>query len=204
VTFRNVLAFENFILLMVVVFGLQFVDRSFGPVLPLYVAELGTPPARVPVVSGVLFSIAAGAGAIGHHVCGRLLRRASAPHVIAASIGIAAIGTIIYLVAGASWLLLLATPIFGLAIGVATTATYTAASSVIPGSARGAGFGFLATGSLVGLALSPVMSGILGATSIRGVFLLDTVALVVLATMVVRIMAPTPLGQTSSPAPEEL
>ena len=43
VTFRNVLAFENFILLMAVVFGLQFVDRSFGPVLPLYVAELGTP-----------------------------------------------------------------------------------------------------------------------------------------------------------------
>jgi MFS transporter, DHA1 family, multidrug resistance protein len=204
VTFRNVLAFENFILLMVVVFGLQFVDRSFGPVLPLYVAQLGTPPERVPLVSGVLFSIAAGAGAIGHHVCGMLLRRASAPRVIAASISTAAIGTIIYLAAGASWLLLLATPVFGLAIGVATTATYTAASSVIPVSARGAGFGFLATGSLIGLALSPVMSGILGATSIRGVFLLDTIALVVLATMVARIMAPTPLGKTSSPAPEEL
>ena len=51
VTFRNVLAFENFILLMVVVFGLQFVDRSFGPVLPLYIAQLGTSPARVPLVS---------------------------------------------------------------------------------------------------------------------------------------------------------
>ena len=44
---RSVLAFENFILLMAVIFGLQFVDRSFGPVLPLYVAELGTSPARV-------------------------------------------------------------------------------------------------------------------------------------------------------------
>jgi hypothetical protein len=75
---------------------------------------------------------------------------------------------------------------------------------VIPASARGAGFGFLATGSLIGLALSPVMSGILAATSIRSVFLLDTVALFVLATMVARIMAPSPLGRTSSPAPEEL
>ncbi len=204
VTFRNVLAFENFILLLVVVFGLQFVDRSFGPVLPLYVEQLGTPPARVPLVSGILFSIAAGAGAIGHHVCGMLLHRASAPRVIAASIGTAAIGTLTYLTAGASWLLLLATPVFGLAIGVATTATYTAASAVIPASARGAGFGFLATGSLIGLALSPVISGILGATSIRSVFLLDTIALLVLAVMVARIMAPTPLGKTSSPAPEEL
>ena len=204
VTFKNVFAFENFILLMVVVFGLQFVDRSFGPVLPLYVAQLGTPPARVPLVSGVLFSIAAGAGALGHHVCGRLLRRASAPRVIAASIGTAAVGTLVYLCAGASWLLVAATPVFGLAIGVATTATYTAASSVIPATARGAGFGFLATGSLVGLALSPIVSGILGATSIRSVFLLDTIALVVLATMVARIMVVTPLVRASAPAPEEL
>ncbi|MDP9324715.1 MAG: MFS transporter, partial [Acidobacteriota bacterium] len=77
VTFRNVLAFENFILLLGVVFGLQFIDRSFGPVLPLYVAELGTPVERVPIAAGVLFSIAAGAGAVGHHFCGRLLRRAT-------------------------------------------------------------------------------------------------------------------------------
>ena len=44
ISFRNVLAFENFILLMAVIFALQFVDRSFGPVLPLFVGELGTPP----------------------------------------------------------------------------------------------------------------------------------------------------------------
>ena len=77
-TFRNVLAFENFILLMAVIFGLQFVDRSFGPVLPLFVTELGTSAARAPLVAGLLFSIAAGTGAIGHHFCGTLLRRASA------------------------------------------------------------------------------------------------------------------------------
>src|SRR6185312_8594930 len=35
VTFRNVLAFENFLLMALVVFAFQFVDRSFGPVLPL-------------------------------------------------------------------------------------------------------------------------------------------------------------------------
>ena len=36
VRFSSVLAFENFVLLMAVIFGLQFVDRSFGPILPLY------------------------------------------------------------------------------------------------------------------------------------------------------------------------
>jgi MFS transporter, DHA1 family, multidrug resistance protein len=204
VTFKNVLAFQNFILLMVVIFGLQFVDRSFGPVLPLYIAQLGTPPSRVPLVSGVLFSIAAAAGAIGHHVCGMLLARTSARRVIATTIGVAATGTIMYLLAGASWILLVATPLFGLAIGVATTAAYTAASGVIPASARGAGFGFLATGSLAGLALSPIVSGILGATSIRSVFLLDTLALVLLGGMVARTMTATALTAAAAPATDEL
>jgi MFS transporter, DHA1 family, multidrug resistance protein len=204
ITFRNVLAFENFILLMGVVFGLQFIDRTFGPVLPLFVAELGMPPARVPLAAGVLFSIAAGAGALGHHFCGRLLRRATARRVIAGSAAIGAIGALTYVLARGPWLLLLGTPIFGIAIGVATTAAYTAASSVMPGTARGAGFGLLTTASLTGLALSPIVSGILGATSIRAVFLLDTVGLIALALAVSRLMIAGPLLTPTAPATEEL
>ena len=204
VTFRNVLAFENFIVLMGVVFGLQFIDRSFGPVLPLFVAELGTPVDRVPIVAGVLFSIAAGAGALGHHFCGRLLRRAPARRVIAGSVGIGAVGASVYVLARGPWPLLLGTPIFGVAIGVATTAAYTAASSVMPTSARGAGFGLLTTASLAGLALSPIVNGILGATSIRAVFLLDTVGLIALAFAVSRLMIAAPLLDATAPATEEL
>ena len=204
VTFRNVLAFENFILLLTVVFGLQFVDRSFGPVLPLYLAELGIPAGRVPLAAGVLFSIAAGAGAVGHHVCGRLLRGATVRRVIAGSAGLAALGVSVYVVAPRPWLLLLGTPVFGLAIGVATTAAYTAASSVMPGSARGAGFGLLTTASLAGLALSPIVNGILGATSIRAVFLLDTIGLIALAVLVSRLMIAAPLLTATAPATEEI
>lgn len=204
VSFRNVLAFENFILLMAVVFGLQFVDRSFGPILPLYVTELGTPRDRVALVSGVLFSIAAGAGAIGHHFCGRLLKRLTARAVIAGSVSIGAAGALIYVLAGNTWLLVLGTPIFGIAIGVATTAAYTAASSVMPGTARGAGFGLLTTASLTGLALSPIVSGILGATSIRAVFVLDVIALGALALFVSRLMISAPLQVTTAPSTEEL
>ena len=204
VTFRNVLAFENFIVLMGVVFGLQFIDRSFGPVLPLFVAEIGTPAGRVPIVAGGLFSIAAGAGALGHHFCGRLLRRAPARRVIAVSVAVGAAGASVYVLARSPWLLLLGTPIFGVAIGVATTAAYTAASSVMPTSARGAGFGLLTTASLAGLALSPIVNGILGATSIRAVFLLDTVGLITLAFAVSRLMIAAPLLDATAPATEEL
>jgi MFS transporter, DHA1 family, multidrug resistance protein len=203
VTFRNMLAFENFILLMAVVFGLQFIDRSFGPVLPLFVAQVGTPVSRVPIVAGVLFSIAAATGAIGHHICGRLLRRTTARRVIALSAAGGSIGAFVYVLATGPWLLVFGTPIFGIAIGVATTAAYTAASGVMPASGRGAGFGLLTTASLSGLALSPIVNGILGATSIRAVFVLDTVGLATLAVMVSRLMIAAPIVSATAPATEE-
>ena len=137
ITFRNVLALENFVLLIAVVFGLQFVDRSFGPVLPLYVAELGTPMDAVPILSGVLFSISAGAGAIGNHLARGLLARTSARTVIAGVGRVAALGTLTYVFAAGTGLLMIGTSVFGLAIGAASTAAYTAAGAVIPaGSAR--------------------------------------------------------------------
>jgi MFS family permease len=116
----------------------------------------------------------------------------------------AAVGAATYVLAGGPGLLLLGTPIFGLGIGVATTAAYTAASSVMPGSARGAGFGLLTTASLTGLALSPIVSGILGATSIRAVFVLDVIALVALAGIVSRLMITTRLAEAAAPATEEV
>ena len=203
VTFRNVLAFENFILLMGVIFSLQFVDRSFGPVLPLFVSAVGTADARVPLISGLLFSMAAGAGAVGHHICGRLLRVASARVVIGSSAGVAAAGALGYALAGGPGILFAATPVFGLAIGVASTAAYTAAGTVIPASARGAGFGLLSTASLVGLALSPVINGFLAATSIRAVFIVDVVALLALAAGVTRLMVTPGLAATIAPQPAE-
>jgi MFS family permease len=204
VTFRNVLAFENFIVLMAVIFGLQFVDRSFGPVLPLYLSELGTGQARVPLLSGILFSVAAGTAAIGNNLCGGLLKRHSARTVIVGSAALAATGALVYVLAGTSTWLFAGTPLFGLAIGTATTAAYTAAGTVIPATARGAGFGLLTTASLTGLALSPIINGILGAFSIRAVFLLDCVTLLVLAALVRHLMVTAPLVAARLPAQEEM
>jgi MFS family permease len=80
--------------------------------------------------------------------------------------------------------LYLATPIFGLAIGAGMTAAYTAAAQVIPPAVRGVGFGLLTTASLIGMAVSPVVCGFLGATSIRTVFVFDLVGLAALAAIV--------------------
>ena len=188
VTFRSVLAFENFILMMAVIFGLQFVDRSFGPLLPLYVEQAGRSHAEVAIVSGVLFSIMACSGALGHHFCGRLLTRFSMRFVIAAGAAVAAAGSGLLSLSGNLAVMSAASTLLGLGIGAAMTASYSAAGSVIPPGAHGAGFGVLTSASLVGMASSPFIAGFLGGSSIRVVFLVDLVVMAALATAVHKLM----------------
>src|SRR3954463_1447720 len=127
VTFRNVLAFRNFILMMGVIFGLQFVDRSFGPVLPLYVEQSGVTAANVPIVAGALFSIMALTGALGHHFCGKLLPRCGSRFVIAGGAAVAAAACGLFGLPGTTWILAGASALLGLGIGAAMTASYSAA-----------------------------------------------------------------------------
>ena len=188
VTFRSVLAFQNFILMMVVIFGLQFVDRSFGPVLPLYVEQAGRSHAQVALVSGVLFSIMACTGALGHHFCGRLVKRFPMRVVIAGGAAVAAAGSALVGASGNVWVMSAASTLLGLGIGAAMTAAYSAAGSVIPAGAHGTGFGVLTSASLVGMASSPFIAGFLGGSSIRVVFLVDLVIMAALAGAVQKLM----------------
>ena len=130
---------------------------------------------RVPIISGALFSIAAVCAAVGNHLCGGLLKRASPRAVIAGSASAGAAGTLLYALSGNTGLLFFGSAIFGVAIGVATTAAYTAATGVVPSAHAAPASGCLTTASLIGLAISPIVSGLLGAVSIRAVFLLDTI-----------------------------
>ncbi len=184
VTFRNVLAFRNFMLMMGVIFGLQFVDRSFGPVLPLYIEQMGVASSRVPIVAGTLFSIMAFTGALGHHFCGKLLRHRTSRTVIAGGAAIAACGSGLFGVSGNFWIMSAGSVLLGLGIGSAMTASYSAAGAVIPPGAHGAGFGMLTSASLVGMASSPFIAGFVGGASLRVVFFADLAIMGLLALLV--------------------
>jgi DHA1 family multidrug resistance protein-like MFS transporter len=184
VTFRNVLALENIVLLMFLVFSIQFVDRSFGPVLPLYVEQIGVGHARVAVVSGVLFSVAAFSGALGNHICARAGAMLSSRTIIVAGASAACLGAALVAVAANAWALAAATVVFGIGLGAALTAAYAAAAAVIPAGSHGIGFGVLTTASLTGLAMSPVVSGLMGAANIRTVFVADAALMSAVALIV--------------------
>ena len=181
---RDALTLQNFALLMAVLFCCHFVERSFGPILPLYIEQLGVRSGRVAFAAGLLFSIAALAGAIGHHTAGTLLVR-HRPRLI---IGVGAMGAAAAsaLMAGAVnvWMLGSAAALFGTSVGVATTATYAAAAAVIPAGAHATGFGVLTSASLTGLAVSPVVAGIIGIAGMRVVFVVNVTIMAVLALVV--------------------
>jgi hypothetical protein len=73
----------------------------------------------------------------------------------------------------------------GAGAGVAITAAYTAGGRVVPAASHATGFGFLTGASLAGLALSPVLAGLLGRGNLLAVFAVDLVLLagIVLVTL---------------------
>jgi len=183
----EILSIPNLLLLMGVIFGLQLVERSLGPVLLLHVTALGY--AQAALMVGVLFSLLSIAGAAGHQIAAMALARVPARAVIAVSILVAASALLVFTGSRAAWLLMAATACLGVGVGVAMTAAFTAAGASIPPRVHSTSFGFLTGASLTGTAVGPVVGGLVAAYSIRGVFALGVAILLVLTLAVRRLMA---------------
>ena len=147
------------------------------------------------IVAGVLFSIMAATGALGHHFCGKLLTRYTSRVVISGGAAVAALGSGLLGLSGQVWTMSAASVLLGVGIGAAMTASYSAAGAVIPPGAHGSGFGVLTSASLVGMASSPFIAGFLGGASIRIVFFVDLAMMGLLAAVVHRSM--TDAGPTA-------
>ena len=90
----------------------------------------------------------------------------------------------VFTVSTAMWSLAASMAVVGLGIGTSITTAFAAGGVVIPQDVHATAFGFLTSASLIGVALSPVLSGLLGAQSIRAVFVAGGVVLVILAVVV--------------------
>jgi MFS family permease len=206
--FRELASTPGFLLTLAVIFTLQTVDRSFSPILPLFVEQLGVATARVATVSGLLFSLVAVCAAIGHTAAGAVMAR-WLPRTIMTSVAAStALALIVIVVFPSLWTLTAALMVASLGIGVAMTAAYSVAGALLPADAHVTGFGIMTTASLVGLAFSPVLAGFVGASGLRVVFLVDVVLLVMLGLAVVTAFRDTPAptdageGRTLEQPPE--
>jgi MFS family permease len=197
--FRELSGTPGFWMVFVVILGLQLVDRSFGPILPLYVERL-VPPAQVPLVAGLLFSLAAVFAALGHRVAAPLLARWTPRTLIAGAslVTAAGIGVMVWL--PSVWALAVALGAAGVAIGVGMTAAYTSGGALLPPDAHATGFGLMMTASLIGLAASPIVAGLISGPELRLVFEADIVLMLALAAAVWAWMAPAGPAASGSSA----
>lgn len=196
--FSQLIRLPGFVLALFVIFGLQTVDRSFGPVLPLFVSQIGVEGDRVPLVAGVLFSLGAVAAAVGSQLAPRLLERHTAKWVIVSGTVTAAIALSAIAVAPSVWILGIAIAIAGTAMGSSTTAIYSVAGGLLPPDAHSTGFGIMTTASLIGLAFSPVVAGLIGSAGLRIVFVADVFLLLILAILVTRRLRTRPTAAKHS------
>jgi MFS family permease len=201
--FSQLIRLPGFLLALFVIFGLQTVDRSFGPVLPLFVSQVGVDGDRVPVVAGVLFSLGALSAAAGSQLAPRLLRRRTPTWVIVSGSLTAAIALGAIVLAPSIGILAVAIVIAGTAMGSSTTAIYAVAGGLLPADAHATGFGIMTTASLLGLAVSPVAAGLIGSAGLRIVFIADVALLVILAVLVKNRLRNLPLERVEPMEPRE-
>jgi DHA1 family multidrug resistance protein-like MFS transporter len=194
VNVRQLLAAPGFVLVMAAIFVMTFVDRSFAPILPLYIEELGGNSAQVPLLAGILFSVAALGAVAGNQACAALLRRVAPAGVIAGGAVLSAGALGAFLATGHLGVMGAALLVFGVGGGTAITAAYTVGGRAVPAEAHATGFGFLTGASLAGLALSPVLSGLMSKGHLLTIFAVDLALLAGVSLAVFRRMPPGARG----------
>ncbi len=183
VVLRELSATPGFWMVFAVILAMQLVDRSFGPILPLYVERL-VPAAQVPFVSGVLFSVAAVFAALGHRLAAPLLIRFTPRALITWSSLATAAGLVLLILTPSVAAFAAALALSGAAIGVGMTAAFTSGGALLPPDAHATGFGLMMTASLIGLAASPILAGFISGPDLAVVFEADVVLMVGLAALV--------------------
>jgi len=171
--FASIVALPGVIALLVVLFVVNFIGRSFTPILPLHLGLLGVPDARLASATGVLiaaYSLAAAASAFG---LGRLSRTHS-PHalLLATLVGGAVIVLPMALVPSFTLVLTLAV-LLGLVAGGSLTLCYTIGGQMVPEGVRTTAFGFFSGAALFGGAVAPTVAGLVAHLALRGIYFVD-------------------------------
>lgn len=159
---------------MGVLFLAQFVDRSFGPILPLYVASLGAPADQVASYAGLIISAGAIATAISASALGQLASRLPTWRLLLVTLvaGIALCFPMALL--QTPFQLLVARSLLGLFAGGTLTLVFSLANQVVPLAGKASAFGVLSSATLLGSASSPLVTGALARLDLRTVFVLDS------------------------------
>ncbi len=157
-----------------VLFLAQSIDRSFQPLIPIYVGELGGAAAGgVGFWSGLTVSLAGAAMAVAANGMARLSRYVSPVTLLLIALAGGALCCAPIGFLGAVWQLTATRTLLSLAVGGAPTLIFTVGGTL--GLARGSigRSSVLVMGQQLGSAVGPLMGGAVAQWSLRGVFVVN-------------------------------
>jgi MFS transporter, DHA1 family, multidrug resistance protein len=189
-SFGEVLRLPGVPALLVVLFLVNFIGRSFTPILPLHLASLGVRPQGLASATGLLIGAYAVAAATSAAALGRASRRFAPRSLLAAGLAAGALTVLpMAVVQGFPALLWLAV-LLGLVSGGCLTLCYTMGGLMVPGDRRATAFGFFAGAALFGGSVSPSVAGLLAHWTLRGIYYVDAALFVLLAVAQLAWLAP--------------
>jgi DHA1 family multidrug resistance protein-like MFS transporter len=190
--FGAVVALPGVMALLCVLFLVNFIGRSFTPILPLHLASLGVSPARLASATGVLISAYSLAAAGSAWFLGRLSRTRSPRALLLATLAGGAVVVAPMALVPSFELVLGLAVLLGLVSGGSLTLCYTIGGLMVPEAVRTTAFGFFSGAALFGGALSPTVAGLVAHVSLRGIYWVDAALYLGLALALARGRAPAP------------
>jgi DHA1 family multidrug resistance protein-like MFS transporter len=188
----SLVALPGFLALLVVLFVVNFIGRSFTPILPLHLQDLGVPEGRLASSTGALISAYSLAAAASAALLGRLSRRRSPRTLLLLTLVGGAFAVLpMALVPSFGWLIGFAV-LLGLVAGGTLTLSYTIGGLMVPGAVRTTAFGFFSGVALFGGAISPSVAGVVAHVALRGIYWVDAALYLLLVAFVLgaRVLRP--------------
>ena len=171
---------------LMILFFVNMADRTFGPILPLFLEELGTPRVGLEMVAGILISAAAFGEAFSAWISGKLASRVSLRRLITGRLVLSILVLLPMVFVHSTREFSILRVLLALLAGGTLTLALSAAHPVIPGEYRGTGFAMLSGTSMLGGAAGPIIAGAIAGFSIRSIFLFNSIVYLLMIGFVYR------------------
>jgi DHA1 family multidrug resistance protein-like MFS transporter len=179
--FGDVLRVPGVLSLMAALFLVNFIGRSFTPILPLHLQRMAVPAGSVALATGALISAYSVCAALSAGVLGRATRRFEPRMLLVASLVAGAAVVLPMGLASRFPAFLVLAVLLGLAAGGSLTLCYTIGGLMVPSTKRTTAFGFFSMAALFGGAISPSIAGLLTRLQLTAIYWVDAALYLLLA-----------------------
>jgi DHA1 family multidrug resistance protein-like MFS transporter len=168
--FQVLAAAPSLVLVMGVLYCVNFADAGLGPLMPLLLAEAGAPPGNLAGIAGATVSAASLGAAASAYAFGRLGTRMDTSRALLPVLVVGAAMAALLGLADSWWVLAAGRILLGLVVGGTPALIYTIAAQTASSSQRGAAMGFVSSFGLLGYASGPLATGAAARLSSPAVF----------------------------------